>query len=140
MRSTLALPGGHVTWMKRAAVIATLVYMVAVCIYLISHGGWPTPDFLIPPLIIIAILYGRGWSFVVDWLPFLAILMAYEAFRGVADDINSRVHYIQLVNADRWLTGGHVPTVDLQNAFFDPNTVAWYDYVATALHATHFAV
>src|SRR6478672_1503612 len=136
----LALRNSQSDWFRRAGVAATLVYIVGISAYLIDQRVWPTPDFLIPPLIFIALFYGRGWAFLVDWLPFLAILLGYEAFRGVADDINSRVHYTQLIDADRWLTGGHVPTLVLQDHFFDPNHVTWYDYLATALHATHYAV
>jgi hypothetical protein len=128
------------SWTRGLATAATLAYMLAVSVYFIDQRVWPTPDFLIPPLILIALFCGRGWEFVADWWPFLAILMGYEAFRGVADDINSRVHYTFMIDADRWMAFGHVPTVWLQDRFFDPNHVHWYDYLATALHATHYAV
>jgi len=127
-------------WIRRSGILCSTIYIIAVSAYLMTHRAWPTPDFLIPPLILIALLSGRGWRFVVDWLPFLAILMAYEAFRGVADDLNSRVHIKPLIDADRWLTGGTIPTVWLQNRYWDPDHIHWYDWVASILHATHYAV
>src|SRR5690606_34025393 len=124
---------------RALAIAATLVYVIGMSWFILRQGGWPTPDFLIPPLILVAIIYGRGWSFLVDWLPFLLLLLAYESFRGIADDLNSRVAIQELVDAERWLMGG-IPTNELQARFFDRNNLAWYDWGATLLHVAHFGV
>jgi hypothetical protein len=126
--------------LTHAAIAATVLYLVVVVLALLREGAWPTPDFLIPPLVIIAVLKGRGWSFVIDWVPFLVLLLVYESFRGIADDLNTRVHVQSLIDADRWLTGGVIPTVWLQQRFFHASHIAWYDWVATGLHVAHFAV
>lgn len=125
--------------LRAAAIACALVYIVAVSVFLLRQGSWPTPDFLIPPLILVALIAGRGWSFVIDWLPFLVLILMYESFRGIADDLGARVHIAELVDAERWLTGS-IPTIDLQARFFDPQNIVWYDWLAVGLHAAHFAV
>ncbi|HXH23098.1 MAG TPA: phosphatase PAP2 family protein [Dehalococcoidia bacterium] len=115
-------------------------YLVATTAFLVTHGSWPTPDFLIPPLVLLAVANGRGWQFVIDWSPFLLLMLGYEAFRGVADNLNSRVHFVSLIDADKWLLGGETGPNLLQRLFFREDRVAWYDWVASVLHMIHFVV
>lgn len=128
------------TWFRLTVLALATVYVIGVSVFLLLEGSWPTPDFLIPPLVLAAVACRRGWSFVIDWTPFLVLILAYEAFRGVADDLNARVHVEELVAADRWLTNGHIPTLVLQERFYHPAELRWYDYMATFLHAAHFVV
>ena len=120
---------------------AAICYLILGGIVLASRGGWPTPDFLIPPLLLIAVLAGRGWRFVVDWTPFLLLILVYEGFRGIADDLNSAVHFQELIDAERWLLGSTrtAPEI-LQDWFFTPGMVLWLDWVATFLYLAHFVV
>jgi hypothetical protein len=122
------------------AICLSVVYLAGVSAFLLRQGAWPTPDFLIPPLVLLAVFLGRGWSFVIDWAPFLLLILTYEAFRGFADDLNARVHMEELVDAERWITAGRIPTISLQERFFDPENIAWYDWLSAALHASHFGV
>jgi hypothetical protein len=140
-RLLAGLPDKHRAEVLRAAAVgAAAVYLIGVTAYLLRQGSWPTPDFLIPPLVLIAILMGRGWTFVIDWAPFLLLILVYEGFRGIADDLNARVHVEALISADRWLTGGSVPTLTLQKHLYHVGHVTWYDWLAAALHVAHFVV
>ena len=56
------------------------------------------------------------------------------------DDLNARVHMEELIVWERWITDGRIPTISLQDRFFDHNNVRWYDWVASFMHAAHFAV
>jgi hypothetical protein len=133
------LPELSGTHLRSAAVVAAVIYLIGVTFFLLRQGTWPTPDFLIPPLILIAILIGRGWSFVIDWLPFLMLILIYESFRGIADDLNGRVHVQELIDAERWLTG-RVPTISMQERFYSPDRVAVWDWLAAILHVAHFGM
>ena len=119
--------------------LAATVYLVGVSIYLVLSGGWPTPDFLIPPLLLIAVAAGRGWTFLIDWLPFLLLVLVYEGFRGVADNVNQRVHYESLIRGDEWLFGaGQSGPNFLQAHFYHPDGVRWYDWAASVLYSAHY--
>lgn len=117
------------------------LYCVAVTWYLLSHGGWPTPDFLIPPLLLFALLAQRGRAFLVDWAPFLLVLIAWEATRGIADQLGMPVHVIEPVIAERALFFGALPTIELQRWLFDPERgPRWFDWVGAILHSLHFVL
>jgi membrane-associated phospholipid phosphatase len=75
---------------------------------------------------------------VLDWLPFTAVLMVYDISRGLATSLNMPLHESDIVSAEQWLFGGSVPTVWLQDHFYDPGTVQWYDVAATLVYTTHF--
>lgn len=84
---------------------------------------------------------GRGWrSFgqaLLDWLPFTAVLIAYDYSRGIADALGMPLHVSDIAAVDRTVFG-QVPTVWLQRHFFDPGSPHWYDAVATLTYTTHF--
>lgn len=125
--------------LRALAGAGAIIYLVATAVYLVFHGSWPTPDFLIPPLLLFAIIAGRGWSFLIDWLPFLLVILAYQSFAGIADDLNARVHFYAPILADHWLLRIDTPApLILQDRFFHPERVMWYDWVASGLHAAHF--
>lgn len=136
---TTVRPGYHRPARVIALVVA-FVYLIAISAWLLTHGGWPTPDYLIPPLLLVAIALGRGWPFVFDWGPFLLLVLSWQATAGVADQFGGTVHVSQIVDAEMWLWGGRIPTVELQDRLFDPARAHWYDWAGTVQHALHFVL
>src|SRR5215203_5427606 len=59
---------------------------------------------------------------VLDWLPIVAVLWAYDLTRGTADSLGIGVHYHPMIDFDRFLFG-EVPTVWLQEQFYEPGAV-----------------
>jgi hypothetical protein len=77
--------------------------------------------------------YVRGVVF--DWLPFIAILIAYDSLRGTAGRLTA-VHYLPQLQVDRWLFGA-APTATLQHWLWHGHVV-WYDVIFWATYLTHF--
>jgi hypothetical protein len=81
-----------------------------------------------------------GWRrlgrLLADWLPLAAVLLLYDASRGLADSAGMPVHVGDVAAADRWLFGGELPTVWLQQAV---DSRAW-EAVATLVYSSHFVV
>jgi PAP2 superfamily len=81
-----------------------------------------------------------GWRRLVrllaDWLPLVAVLVAYDATRGMADGFGIPVHVSDVAAVDRWLGAGVLPTVWLQ-AHVDSR--AW-EVLATLVYCSHFVV
>ncbi len=78
--------------------------------------------------------YARG--LVLDWLPFLGLLIAYDALRGSAGHLFA-VHYLPQLDVDKALFGGAVPTVALQHWLWHGHVV-WFDVIFWAVYLTHF--
>jgi membrane-associated phospholipid phosphatase len=78
--------------------------------------------------------YARG--VVLEWLPFIAILIAYDSLRGSAAHLFG-VHYLPQLQADQWLFGGSTPTASLQHWLWHGH-VSWYDVIFWLVYLTHF--
>jgi membrane-associated phospholipid phosphatase len=81
---------------------------------------------------------GRARQMLLDWLPFTLVLSVYDLSRGLASVVSLPIHESDVVSAERGLFGGTVPTVWLQQHFYDPSRVHWYDAVATLVYTSHF--
>lgn len=76
---------------------------------------------------------------VVDWLPFYAALFTYDLLRGfVGSNPLYPPHVLPQIRVDEWLFGGSVPTVGLQERFFEAGQIHWYDLLAWGTYLTHF--
>ena len=114
---------------------AALVYRVLLVAVLLAIGVPTDRGSLL--LIVLAGLgitcIGRSWraygQALLDWLPFTAVLIAYDYSRGVADALGMPLHVSDVAAVDR-LAFGQVPTVWLQNRYFDPGSPHWYDAAA----------
>lgn len=139
-RATGAMQGRLRLALRAGALAGAFLYLTAISAYLLTHGGWPTPDYLIPPLLLFAIALGRGWAFVLDWGPFLLLVLSWQATAGLADQLGRPVHVMGPLRAERWLFHGTIPTIWLQDRLFDPTRAHWYDWAATVQHALHFVL
>lgn len=120
-------------------IILFTIYMTLASAFLIYEGKWVAPDKLVLFLLLGCLLIGRGRQFILDWLPFVFILLSYDFLRGFADNLGSRVHFQEMINVDKFLFGS-VPTVALQQRWFRPDSLQWYDYYFTLIYFLHFAL
>ena len=113
-----------------------MAYLVLVFGVMLWRGISIEPEFVVLALLLIAIALGRGRSFVVDWLPFLVLFLAYEEMRGFAAKTGFAPH--DLSGLERLVFGGTIPTLVLQHAFYRPGVVSWQDVVAMFFYFMHF--
>ncbi len=122
--------------------------------YLVAYVGWFFAVGMIidriSVLISIAVFLvigsvGRPAS---DWMRMLrdlalivAMWIAYDESRGVADRLGFPIQVESVRNLDRWLFFGTDPTVWLQRNFLGPRgDVRWYDVGASMVYYSHFIV
>lgn len=109
------------------------------------------------------VVLGRGWAawwqMVVDWLPFEAVLLAYDYSRGyaspysaaqvhdktypishVSNDVGLPLHVMFPIRFDRWLGGGTMPTTWVQEHFHPGTAVPWYGVLVSLVYCSHFLV
>jgi membrane-associated phospholipid phosphatase len=134
---------------SRLIVAMFLVYLAIGAMLSFFRGGtFLTPDRIGVLLLAGAIIIGQGRAFVRDWGPFLLLFFGYELMRGVADDMadlgayqagdHGRIQVQSLIDVDRWLFFGNLPTEWLQDRLYEPGVVHWYDTGAALIYLLHF--
>jgi membrane-associated phospholipid phosphatase len=77
---------------------------------------------------------------VIDWLPIVAVLWAYDLTRGAADSWGLPVHSHVMVDFDSFVFGGETPTEWLQDHLYNPYAVSWWDVAFTLTYVSYFIV
>lgn len=124
------------------------LYSVFVAIAMWRRGGFIEADtfliFLVPLMVVIALVLGQTRMLLRDWIPFALVLFGWQLLRGYADEAASgrgfTLHNEDLIAAERALFGGQLPTVVLQRALYEPGQVHWYDVMSTAFWSFHFVL
>jgi hypothetical protein len=75
-----------------------------------------------------------------DWLPIVLVLCVYDFTRGAADSMGIGVHVHPMIDFDRAVFGGQVPTEWLQSHLYEPGAVHWYDVCFTLVYTSYFIV
>ena len=77
---------------------------------------------------------------VLDWLPIVVVLGAYDFTRGAADSLGIGVHAHPMLDFDRAVFFGQTPTEWLQARLYEPGFVAWWDVAFTVVYTSYFIV
>lgn len=72
-----------------------------------------------------------------DWGPLFGILFVYDLSHGVADTMGMPLQVEALINADKLLFLGEVPTVWLQQHMLHTE-IAWWEVFLTLVYCSHF--
>lgn len=116
-----------------------IIYIGGATALMIWQGIGIAPDRYAFVLLLGALLIKKTRSFLLDWIPFLFILISYDFLRGLVPLVNKNIHFIELINADKYIFGT-VPTITLQSLYFQAGRLNWWDYLATIFYFLHFAV
>jgi hypothetical protein len=77
---------------------------------------------------------------VLDWLPIVVVLGAYDFSRGAADSLGIAPHAQTMIDFDRFVFFGTTPTEWLQTHLYDPGVVHWWDVAFTLVYTSYFIV
>jgi membrane-associated phospholipid phosphatase len=129
--------------LDHAARLAPVIYVVALVVTVVVNG-LPLEHaqlffWLVLGLAAVSVRAWRGWGrMVLEWLPLLALLIAYDYLRGAVSVPDAEAHVAPQLDVDRWLGGGQVPTLWLQHHLYDPGHIHWYDVGIWCTYLTHF--
>jgi len=98
-----------------------------------------SPDMAVVIAGVIAVLIGRGVPFLRDWAPFLAVFMAWELMRGIANQFGAAVHSDDIIAIERAISFGSVPTVELQELLWT-GVPRFHDVFLSFVYVAHFAL
>jgi membrane-associated phospholipid phosphatase len=77
---------------------------------------------------------------VLDWLPIVAVLWVYDLTRGAADSMGIAVNVQPMIDFDRAVFFGEVPTEWLQDRLYEPAVVNWWDVAFSLVYTSYFIV
>jgi membrane-associated phospholipid phosphatase len=153
----------HVRWAALAAYVAGSVWFVVT-------QGVPTDRLGIYGAILVLltiVVLGRGWrawwQMMVDWLPFEAVLLAYDYSRGYAspysadqmrrsdypivgvhNSLGLPLHVTFPIRVDQWLGHhlgmGTMPTIWVQEHLHPGTAIPWYGVLVSLVYCSHFLV
>lgn len=104
----------------------------------IVEPSFPTPDKLLIFALLIGLFFGQAKQIFIRLAPFVALLLAYESFRGIVPGLNHRVNFMWMPEVDRWMFGS-LPTETLQRWWWNGQT-QWYDFVFYLPYMLHFVL
>ena len=88
---------------------------------------------------ILVVPSGRIRSFLFSFGPYAAVWFIFTAIRSLADETSfARTLNFATPDFEREMFGGQLPTVMLQDRLLDVDSLAWYDYLCTAVHWSYF--
>jgi len=83
----------------------------------------------------------RARSFVFAFVPYATAWFVFTALRSLADEtVLAETLNTKVFSFERWLFNGQIPTIMLQDRFYDPNHLQWYDYFFTFIHWSYFLI
>ena len=94
-------------------------------------------SYLIPLFLPLAAIQRNAKQFLIQWSPFYMVIVFYDALRGIADELGTRVDYTTLPAIERWCFGGVLPTVWLQT-HLNGLLGGWLGRVMTVFYFGHF--
>jgi hypothetical protein len=124
---------------RPTAVLAGVAFAIALLTQVLLFGLSLTPDRYVLVLLAPALVLGRGRRFLLDFVPFVALIVLYEESRGIAHTLHPSPFYRPQLDAEKFLFFGHVPTVVLQNWLWT-GSLQWYDQFLSFMTRVHFIV
>jgi membrane-associated phospholipid phosphatase len=116
-------------------VAVSVAYLALVSGIMIWRGISVSPDYLLLILVPVALLSGRFFTFLRDWVPFVALFLGYEALSGIAPKLGIKPQIGSMVHIERELFAGRDPTEILQRHF---GGLHWLAVVCTVIYFCHF--
>ncbi|MDX6565878.1 MAG: hypothetical protein QOE10_1540 [Gaiellales bacterium] len=90
-------------------------------------------------LLVPAVLLGVARRYVLDFLPFIALMLGYEELRGLAHVLRPHPYYAPQIDIDKFLFNGTIPTHWLQGQLWNGHVQWWQEVLDVLLHL-HFIV
>ncbi len=113
---------------------------VIICVIIFARSpSFPTPDKILIFATFAAMAYGQAKELLKRFVPFVALLLVYESFRGLVPHLNTRVNFLWMPAVDKLLFFGRLPTATLQEWWWH-GKVAWYDFMFYGAYTLHFVL
>ena len=131
-------------WTARRAAVLVIAYFAALATLVLTRGVHISSDRYFLILLVPAIALGLTRQYLRDWVPFIALMIAYEFARGGAEWLNADIlgrgpFYAPMIDVDRALFFGHMPPEFVQSWFWSGHVRA-FDWIIGSFNKVHFFV
>lgn len=123
---------------RRALPFIFALYILAVAAGFLYFNMRLTVEWVAIILFFAALLSGRGLLFLRDWGVFVAVLLAWQVASPLATQFNFPWHLHTMINADRLLFFGHVPSRWLQDHLYHRGVMEPWDLLSAIMYMLHF--
>ena len=139
LRPTSLLPGW--TWPPPRTTLVRLGLAGAVVLLSTftnrTFVGWG----LLATVAVLFVPVGRARSFMLSFVPYAGVWFIFSALRSLADETSlAAMLNAQVWRFERWIFGGTLPTISLQDRFYNPDQLRPQDYLLTFVHWSYFVV
>jgi membrane-associated phospholipid phosphatase len=124
---------------RRTALVALAGALVAMAATIATSGLSFTTDRYLLVLLVPALVIRRARRYLLDFIPFALLMLAYQECRGLAHSLRPHPYYLPQLDADKFLFGGHVPTVSLQHWLWHGH-LQTFDRIVVGVTDIHFIV
>jgi hypothetical protein len=127
----------HPSW----ALAIRLLLCLAVLICSLYVGGTFVVWGVLGIFAVLIVPIGRTRSFFAAFVPYIGIWAIFTVIRALAGrTIIAKTLNTKVPSIERWIFGGQLPTVTLQDHFFTPLHLHWWDYAFTGVHWSYFLI
>jgi membrane-associated phospholipid phosphatase len=123
----------------RTAAIAAVAFAAAFGLAVATSGLALAPDRYLLVLLAPALVLRRARRYLLDFVPFGLLLVLYSESRGIAHLLHPHPYYLPQLDAEKFLFGGHVPSLWLQDHFWE-GAPRWHDRALLEITRLHFVV
>ena len=125
---------------ERLLLLGLACYSLLIGALIFQNSAAITTDVLVVAVALGGVLMLRGRTWLSDWTPIVALLLAYELMRGLADDAGFPLQMASLIDAERMLALGALPTQVLQEAIRPVAGIDWVALLSTGVYMFHFLI
>jgi membrane-associated phospholipid phosphatase len=122
-----------------------MVVRLVIATAIVATAGFTNRSFLgwglFATVAVLLVPIGRARSFVLAFIPYATVWFVFTFLRSLADETAlADTLNLYVARFERFIFGGQLPTIALQDRYFDYDELRWYDYFLTGIHWSYFIV
>ena len=124
---------------RKYALPIQLVLLIGIVVALAANGIYPSTKLGFALVVLWGVLNARVRAFVIDFAPFIVLLLSYSALRSFADNLSSsEIHIRDMIAWEKSLFGGTLPGYFLQKHLIGGTLTPVLDVLTNSLYLSHF--
>jgi membrane-associated phospholipid phosphatase len=130
----------HARQNRRSLTIRITIAIALVAISAVTNRGFLGWGLLFV-MGVLVVPVGRARAFLIAIVPYAGVWFVFTALRSLADEtIFARTLNLAVAEFERDAFGGRIPTLRLQDKYFEPGSASFIDYLMTMIHWSYFVV